>query len=97
MTMNFPPILLQSNTGLSIWIKAIEPIGSRAVAFVYTKDYGYQMKVKVKMSELGLVSPAGYDVTEVFDGRHLGHYGPTDVFVCDVDPTGVYLLTAVPL
>lgn len=89
--------IVNNNNGLSIWIKAIEPLGSRAIAFMYTKDHGYPLKVAVTLYDIGLAASGGYDVEEVFSGSHLGKYKPWDVFVCYVNPTGVYLITAKPL
>ncbi|KAK2145973.1 hypothetical protein LSH36_643g01058 [Paralvinella palmiformis] len=78
-------------------VKAIEPVGSRAIAFMYTKDHGYPLKVAVTLYEIGLAASTGYDIAEVFSGNVLGSYKPWDVFVCYVNPTGVYLITAKPL
>jgi len=90
-------VCFQNNTGLSVWSKAIEPVGSRAIAFMYTKDHGYPLKVAVTLYEIGLAASTGYDIAEVFSGNALGSYKPWDVFVCYVNPTGVYLITAKPL
>jgi len=41
-------------------------------------------------------SVSRYRVTEVFDGRFIGTFKPTHRIHVRVNPTGVYLITAVP-
>ena len=64
---------------------------------MYTKDKGYPLKVAVKLYEIGLAASEGYHIEDAFSGSHLGNYKPWHTFVCYVNPTGVYLITAKPL
>jgi len=54
-------------------------------------------RVTVKFFDLGMKNPAGYNVTEVFDGVHVGIKKPTDVLKVSVNPTGVFFAEAVLL
>lgn len=84
------------NGDLSIWVRPVSPPGSAAVAFLYTGQSGGPTKAVVTMATLGLNMTSGYDVTEVFDGKDLGHVKPNETFCCYVNPTGVYLIKATP-
>jgi len=53
--------------------------------------------VAVKLSDLGMNSTAGYNVTEVFDGVQIGVKKPADVFKVSVNPTGVFFAQAIVL
>ena len=46
--------------------------------------------VTVKLSDLRMQNPAGYNVTEVFDGVSIGIKKPSDVIKVSVNPTGVF-------
>jgi len=50
--------------------------------------------VTVKLSDVGMQSPAGYNVTEVFDGVYIGIRKPTDTLKVSVNPTGVFFAKA---
>ena len=75
----------------------MKPVGTYAVAFLYEQEWGGPTLASYSMMELGLDHTPGYNITEVFDQKHLGCYKPKDVFTCLVNPMGVYLIKAVPL
>ena len=49
------------------------------------------------LTQLNLTAPAGYNITEVFDGKNLGVFKATQNFSCHVNPTGVYVIKATKL
>lgn len=51
---------------------------------------GLWLQVSYKLSKLGAISPAGYNVTEVFSGKFMGLFKPQDMLNVTVDPTGVF-------
>ena len=73
------------------------PMGSFAIAFLNTIEYGYPLKAWTVLSDIGLSHPSGYNITEVFEEKHIGLFKPRDNFTCYVNPTGVQLYKAVPL
>lgn len=79
------------------WMKPILPRGSYAIAFVNFNTDGVPRKLSLKLNYLNLTEPAGYKFTEVFDGKFLGVYSPNSKFNTSVDPTGIYMLTAISL
>ena len=82
---------------LEVWSRPITPKGSKAVVFLNLNEGGGPTKMITSLLQLGLDSQKGYRFTETFDGTDLGVYYPLDVFVCSVDPTGVYMVTATAL
>ena len=75
---------------IEIWTKPILPTGDLAFSIV---NLGYKVpkKVTVKISDLGLNNPAGYYISEVFDGVQLPKkYLPTDLLSVRVNPSGVF-------
>ena len=82
---------------MEVWSRPISPKGSKAVVFLNLNDGGGPIKMITSLLQLGLDNQMGYRFTETFDGTALGVYYPLDVFVCLVDPTGVYMVTTTPL
>ena len=72
-----------------MWTRPIEPKGSWAFVLLNSGDTMPSM-VTVKMSDLGMQNPTGYNVTEVFDGISIGVKKPSDVIKVSVNPTGVF-------
>jgi len=77
-------------------VKPILPANSVAIAILNRSSNGPR-----RFSfTIGGVAPnsavSRYRVTEVFDGRFMGVFKPTHRIDVDVNPTGVYLITAVP-
>ena len=52
-------------------------------------------KVSLRLSHLGLEHDAGYNVTEVFDNKHVGLFKPHNVLSVMVNPSGVFFGKAV--
>ena len=90
-------ICVDQRRHISVWVKPIMPAGSVAVTILNrSKSNG----PRLFSFSLGEVAPnssvSRYRVTEVFDGRFIGVFKPTHRIDVSVNPTGVYLLTAVP-
>lgn len=79
------------------WMRKIQPNGSYAFAFVNFNTNGVPKKLSFTLKYLQLTDPAGYNITETFTGNFLGVYKPTAVFSASVNPTGIFMATAVPL
>ncbi|XP_014775432.1 alpha-N-acetylgalactosaminidase [Octopus bimaculoides] len=86
-----------SVNNVDYWMKPILPHGSYAIAFVNFNTNGVPKKINLSLKYLNLTESAGYKLTEVFDGKFLGIYGPSSNFTASVDPTGIYMVTAIPL
>lgn len=81
---------------MQIWKRPMSPSGSIAFAYIYTGD-GNPVKISTSLKSLGLTSAQGYNVTEVFDGKQLGKFKPDDSVSAVVNPSGIFIATAVPL
>lgn len=79
---------------MEIWTKPITPAGSFAFAFL---NFGTATptKMSVVLSDFGLHNLSGYNVTEVFDGIHMGLLKPSDRLTVEVNPSGVFFAKAV--
>lgn len=77
---------------MEIWVKPIQPsVGSErsaAVAFLNRRTDGTPTRVSVVLSDIGLAYKDGYQVHELFDGKELGFYKPSDKFAVMVNPSG---------
>ena len=73
------------------------PTGSFGFAVVNSDTGGTPARVQVKLSDLALNHPAGYNITEVFDNKSLGVFKFSDTFTFYVNPTGVFFGKAIPL
>ncbi|ELU11490.1 hypothetical protein CAPTEDRAFT_171260 [Capitella teleta] len=83
---------------LSIWTRPVQPVGSYAIAFLYTQESGSPIKASANLtSDLGLTDSRGYLFTEVFENDVIGKFRSTDIFTCFVNPTGVVLVKAEPI
>lgn len=82
---------------ISVWTRPILPQGSIAIAVLNTGDGGSQTKVSIRCSDLGMTSPGGYNVTEVFTGMPFGLFKPQDSLNVSVVPSGVFFGSAMPL
>ena len=61
---------------------------SAAVVFFNRRDDGVRRKISAVLSDLGLDSPSGYKVHDLFEGFNLGTYFPCDKLAVNVNPTG---------
>lgn len=66
------------------------PSNSAAIVFLNQRTDGTPTKISVVLHDIGLTSPFGYKVQELFDGFHLGVYQPNDTFTVTVNPSGNY-------
>lgn len=66
------------------------------VYFSYV-DNGTPQRVQIPVYQLGLSSSKGYMFTEVFTGVQIGKFYPKNTFVCDVNPSGVFMFVASPV
>jgi len=86
---------------ISVWVKPILPAGSVAVAVLNRATSSGPRLFNFTLADLAPPSSSSsavsrYRVTEVFDGRFIGVFKPTHRIGVRVNPSGVYLLTAVP-
>ncbi|CAH1777534.1 unnamed protein product [Owenia fusiformis] len=82
-------VYTQSN--VQLWSRPILPEGSVAFAYLYTGTGGTPSHIQDVVTNAGLTSSRGYNVTCAFTGKHIGYFKPTDKFDLHVDPTGVFL------
>lgn len=57
---------------------------------LFNSAYAMPSVVSVNMLDLRMLNPAGYNVTEVFDGVSIGIKKPSDVIKVSVNPNGVF-------
>ncbi|KAL4230660.1 hypothetical protein ACF0H5_011036 [Mactra antiquata] len=76
---------------IDVWTRPISPKG-KSIAFVFLNlgTAGGPYEVTYKLSKLGAISPAGYNVTEVFNGNFIGMFKSQDYLNVTVDPSGVF-------
>uniref|UniRef100_A0A914EKD6 Alpha-galactosidase n=1 Tax=Acrobeloides nanus TaxID=290746 RepID=A0A914EKD6_9BILA len=85
---------------VSIYVKKMTPcdaylkICSYAVA-VLNKGTR-QVTTSFKFNNIGLDYPSGYNILELWDGRKMGRFQPTDTYQAVVPPTGVHFIKATP-
>lgn len=79
-------------SGVEIWIKPVLPnianAQSFAIVFLNRRTDGTPTRVSVILRDIGLESPFGYRVQELFDGFHLGMYQRDDTLTVNVNPSG---------
>lgn len=59
-----------------------------AFAFMYPEPYGTPAKVKVSLTDMGLIQHDSYSFFEMFSGDLVGNYAAGDMFNCTVFPSG---------
>lgn len=82
---------------VQVWTRPVTPVGSVAFALVNFGYRGTPTRVSVTIRSLGLTFSGGYNITDLFDGRHLGIFKPSETFTTMVNPSGVFLAAATPL
>lgn len=85
----------KEGSSLYTWVRPISPLGSAAIVFLNLADGGGPSKMNTTLFKLGLTNESGYDLTEVFDGINYGIYKPMDSFAFFVNPSGVFMITAI--
>jgi Alpha galactosidase A C-terminal beta sandwich domain len=81
---------------VEVWTRPIVPKGSWAFALL-NKGTAVPVQVSIKLSDMGLADPSGYNITEVFDGSFIGLMKPNELLKVSVNPTGVLFGRAVKL
>lgn len=89
--------LLTTIGQLQVWTKSILPKGSYAIAILHTSDDGPPTRASFLPSEFGLTDPGGYNVTELFDGTHVGTVKPNTLFKISVNPHGIVMYAFIPI
>lgn len=60
-------------------------------------NYGGPLIFSATLESLGLNNTSGYQVTEAFDNKEIGHLLPNDTLKLSVNPTGIQIVLALPL
>ncbi|KAL5011921.1 hypothetical protein ScPMuIL_010472 [Solemya velum] len=81
---------------LAGWTKPILPKGSYAIAVVNMGHYGEPLYFRRPLKDFGLSNPTGYNLTETFDGGQMGYFNISDQLTLNLEPTGIFLVTAIP-
>lgn len=83
---------IYKHKGIEIWSRPITPISqtyySYAVAFVNRRTDGTPSDVAVSLKELGLQSPAGYRVEDLYEDVNYGVLSPNTKIKVKVNPSG---------
>jgi len=86
--------LLIVKGSIQVWTK---PLSDDGIAFaILNMGKSRPSKVNIKLSDLGLKDKTSYRLTEVFDGVPVGVFVSTSIFSTSVNPSGIYLVRAVP-
>jgi hypothetical protein len=81
---------------LQMWTKPLLPKGSHAIVVLNLHQGGGQLHVNFTLNDLDIYDSNGFNVSETFEGRHIGFYKSNDVIKCKVNPSGVFMMTARP-
>nr|XP_029729487.1 alpha-N-acetylgalactosaminidase-like [Aedes albopictus] len=89
---------IYKHKGIEIWSRPITPIYqtfySYAIAFVNRRTDGTPSDVAVTLRELGLISPTGYRVEDLYEEVDYGILSPQTKIKVKVNPSGVVILRA---
>lgn len=89
---------IYKHKGIEIWSRPISPLSgnyfSYAVAFVNRRTDGTPSDVAVTLRELGLQSPQGYRVEDLYEDVDYGVLTPQTKIKVKVNPSGVVILRA---
>ncbi|XP_045204133.2 alpha-N-acetylgalactosaminidase-like [Mercenaria mercenaria] len=87
--------------GLDVWLRPLRSkyfrAGSYAVAVVNYIDHSGPVQFSSSLQDLGMHITAGYKVTEAFEGKDMGKLLPEDLLMFKVNPTGIFIVTVVPV
>lgn len=87
---------IYKHKGIEIWSRPITPIYqtyySYAVAFVNRRTDGTPSDVAVTLRELGLQSPTGYRVEDLYEDVNYGVLSPNTKIKVKVNPSGKLLI-----
>nr|CAI5835205.1 unnamed protein product [Callosobruchus analis] len=89
---------IYKHKGIEIWSRPITPLFqnyfSYAIAFVNRRTDGTPSDVAVTLKELGLTSPTGYRVEDLYEDVDYGVLSPQTKIKVKVNPSGVVILRA---
>uniref|UniRef100_A0AAR5P0J5 Alpha-galactosidase n=2 Tax=Dendroctonus ponderosae TaxID=77166 RepID=A0AAR5P0J5_DENPD len=89
---------IYKHKGIEIWSRPITPLYqnyfSYAIAFVNRRTDGTPSDVAVTLKELGLSSPTGYRVEDLYEDVDYGVLSPQTKIKVKVNPSGVVILRA---
>ena len=74
-----------------MWTKPILPLGDFAFAVINISPVGLPPKVIIKIADMDLRNPNGYNVSEVFEDRHVGIFYPDSEITLHVCPSCTFL------
>lgn len=87
--------------GLEVWLRPLRSQyfaeGSYAVAVIQYYNYGGPLPFSATLQSLGMNNSAGYKITEAFDGKYMGKLLPLELLRFNVNPTGIFIVTAEPV
>jgi hypothetical protein len=102
IALNQDPLGIQGrmvlqNEMICVWTRPITPVGSYAIAFLnYAKSGGPKLIAFTLGGIPNISRMVSYNVYEVFDNRFIGFFKPTETIRFYVNPSGIYLIKAVP-
>lgn len=89
---------IYKHKGIEIWARPVTPIFenyfSYALAFVNRRTDGTPSDVAVALHEMGLLSPTGYRIQDLYEDVDYGVLSPQTKIKVKVNPTGVVILKA---
>ncbi|KAH0817460.1 hypothetical protein MTP99_011887 [Tenebrio molitor] len=89
---------IYKHKGIEIWSRPITPLYqnyfSYAIAFLNRRTDGTPSDVAVTLKELGLTSPTGYRVEDLYEDVDYGVLSPQTKIKVKVNPSGVVILRA---
>lgn len=95
--MHYTKFYLQ-HRGIEIWARPITPLNqgyfSYAIAFLNRRTDGTPSDIAVTLRELGLGSPTGYHVEDLYEDVSYGILNPSTKIKVKVNPSGVVILRA---
>jgi len=77
-----------------IWTKELSNGAHAAVFFSRATDLPHNHTISMK--DLGFTNPEGYLIRDLFAGKDLGFFGPSDKLSLMVNPNGVVIIKATP-
>ncbi|MCL4151731.1 UNVERIFIED_CONTAM: hypothetical protein GTU68_015847, partial [Idotea baltica] len=87
---------IYKDKGIEIWARPITPVDgdyySYAIAFLNRRTDGTPSEVSVTLEELGLTSPNGYAIIDLYDSVDYGVVTSEKRFTVDVNPSGVVIV-----
>lgn len=88
-----------AQNGVEIWRRPITPVVagkffSFALVAFNRNIMGGAVDVPIQLKSVGLVHGPGYKVTDLYESKFLGVFGPEDYLVLKVNPSGVVMVKA---